>query len=256
MNEKPWMKFFTGDWIKGTRRLKPEPKSAWIDLLCYMWENVPRGELFETDEHLAIMLGMDGLVARTTIAELVDRGFLTRLKICPKCAPGPFSFEALSHALSASCPHLVPPFVRILSRRMSRECHAQIVRAAQQQNRRARDTLRKQRQRSHPCNKNEASHYSEVICQSKENTKENEAFETFWNTYPKKVAKVQAVKAWVKLRPNPDLAAKITQSVEAFKLTESWTKDSGQFVPHPATFLNQRRWEDQVPPPPHLEIVL
>jgi hypothetical protein len=24
-----------------------------------------------------------------------------------------------------------------------------------------------------------------------------------------------------------------------------WTKDGGQFIPHPATWLNQKRWEDE-----------
>ena len=30
-----------------------------------------------------------------------------------------------------------------------------------------------------------------------------------------------------------------------------WQKEGGRFVPQPATYLNQRRWEDEsVPPPP------
>ena len=27
--------------------------------------------------------------------------------------------------------------------------------------------------------------------------------------------------------------------------TDKWLKDGGQFIPNPATWLNQRRWEDQ-----------
>jgi len=36
--------------------------------------------------------------------------------------------------------------------------------------------------------------------------------------------------------------------VNAQKATEQWRKDNGQFIPHPQTWLNQRRWEDDVEP--------
>ena len=33
-------------------------------------------------------------------------------------------------------------------------------------------------------------------------------------------------------------------AIEMQKKTAQWTKDNGQFIPHPATWLNSKRWED------------
>jgi hypothetical protein len=30
--------------------------------------------------------------------------------------------------------------------------------------------------------------------------------------------------------------------------SEQWRRDDGRFIPHPATWLNQRRWEDEAEP--------
>jgi hypothetical protein len=72
---------------------------------------------------------------------------------------------------------------------------------------------------------------------------ETEAFELFWSIYPKKVAKPAAAKAFKSAKVNghlPDVLA----DIESRKQTEDWKKNDGQFVPNPATYLNQRRWED------------
>lgn len=70
-------------------------------------------------------------------------------------------------------------------------------------------------------------------------------FERFWTVYPRKVAKQNAEKAWNKLNPDETLAQQIITAVERFRLDPQWTKDNGQFIPHAATFLNGRRWEDE-----------
>jgi hypothetical protein len=36
-------------------------------------------------------------------------------------------------------------------------------------------------------------------------------------------------------------------AIEERRKTEQWQKDSGQFIPNPTTWLNQRRWEDELP---------
>lgn len=70
-------------------------------------------------------------------------------------------------------------------------------------------------------------------------------FERFWTVYPRKVAKQNAEKAWNKLNPDETLAQQIITAVERFRLDPQWTKDNGRYVPHAATFLNGRRWEDE-----------
>lgn len=34
-------------------------------------------------------------------------------------------------------------------------------------------------------------------------------------------------------------------ALEAAKKCDQWRKDNGQFIPYPATWLNQERWEDE-----------
>lgn len=31
-----------------------------------------------------------------------------------------------------------------------------------------------------------------------------------------------------------------------FKKTESWNKDDGKYIPYAITWLNQKRWEDEI----------
>ena len=70
-------------------------------------------------------------------------------------------------------------------------------------------------------------------------------FNEFWTNYPLKKAKEDAFKAWKKLSPDEPLLAKILSALLAQKNSEEWTKESGRFVPHPATWLRGRRWEDE-----------
>jgi hypothetical protein len=70
-------------------------------------------------------------------------------------------------------------------------------------------------------------------------------FDRFWAAYPRRVAKAAAVKAFTKLRADDDLLQRILAALSEAKRSPGWLKDGGQFVPHPATWLNGRRWEDE-----------
>lgn len=71
-------------------------------------------------------------------------------------------------------------------------------------------------------------------------------FEKFWKAYPRKQGKGAAEKAWIKAHINGSFDSVLT-ALEGQKRSEQWKKDNGQFVPNPATWLNQRRWEDEIP---------
>lgn len=72
-------------------------------------------------------------------------------------------------------------------------------------------------------------------------------FDRFWAAYPKKVGKDAAAKAFAKRKPNDDLLAAMLAAVERQRTSPAWTKDGGQFIPNPATWLNQGRWQDEEP---------
>jgi len=71
-------------------------------------------------------------------------------------------------------------------------------------------------------------------------------FEQFYKAYPKKKAKVDALKAWKQVKKKLPPIADIVAAVEAQKKTEDWRKDGGQFIPLPATWLRGGRWDDEI----------
>lgn len=78
-------------------------------------------------------------------------------------------------------------------------------------------------------------------------TPQGEGFDAFWQAYPKKVAKEAARKAFGKRKPGAALLAEMLAAIAVQSGSEQWRKDGGQFIPYPATWLNEARWEDVVP---------
>jgi hypothetical protein len=70
------------------------------------------------------------------------------------------------------------------------------------------------------------------------------AFDRFWAAYPKRRAKDRAESAWNKIKPDDETIKAILDAVEAQKQSRDWTKDGGQFIPYPATWLNDGGWKD------------
>ena len=77
----------------------------------------------------------------------------------------------------------------------------------------------------------------------------DEAFNTFWSVYPRKVGRKAAFAVWARLKPTSALAAQIVAAVEVQCHSAQWQKDGGQFIPHPKTWLSQGRWDDQIDQP-------
>lgn len=73
-----------------------------------------------------------------------------------------------------------------------------------------------------------------------------ERFVRFWEAYPRKVGKGAAEKAWRKLKPSETLTDDILSAIAAQKKSRQWLRDGGQYIPNPATWLTQRRWEDDL----------
>jgi hypothetical protein len=76
---------------------------------------------------------------------------------------------------------------------------------------------------------------------------EHPHFAAFWTAYPRKTAKPAAAKAFAKIAPDDATFAAMLAALDRQRRSPGWVKDGGQFIPHPATWLNGRRWEDQPP---------
>lgn len=83
---------------------------------------------------------------------------------------------------------------------------------------------------------------------NKNKIKENNnlLFAQFWDMYPKKKDKQSAEKAFKKLNPDEALLKTMLNAIEEQKKSAEWQKDNGQYIPHPSTWLNGHRWEDEI----------
>lgn len=97
--------------------------------------------------------------------------------------------------------------------------------------------------------------YINNIINNKQNEKKQEApdcereeyFARFWEAYPVKVKKPVAKIEWNKLvDPCVELYEKIIAAVEQYKQTSRWKENNGAYIPYPETFLQDRRWEDEI----------
>lgn len=72
----------------------------------------------------------------------------------------------------------------------------------------------------------------------------NGAWDEFWKAYPRKTAKTVALRSWKRVK-GIELPA-LMAALQVQKETDQWRRG---VIPHPATWLNQRRWEDVVEAP-------
>ena len=71
-------------------------------------------------------------------------------------------------------------------------------------------------------------------------------FDAFWKFYPRKASKDAARKAWNKLNPDQNIMKMIGDNVRERVEKGEWRKDNQSFILHASTYLNQKRWEDEV----------
>ena len=68
-------------------------------------------------------------------------------------------------------------------------------------------------------------------------------FESFWLLFPKRVAKLDAKKAWARISEKDRVAALV--GLVAWR--QLWMQNDPQFVPHAASWLRGERWTDELP---------
>ena len=69
-------------------------------------------------------------------------------------------------------------------------------------------------------------------------------FIQFWTAYPRKLKKADALKAWQRAMRKPPIDY-ILEQLEKWKASGDWTKEGGRYVPHPTTWINGERWNDE-----------
>lgn len=74
----------------------------------------------------------------------------------------------------------------------------------------------------------------------------DDRFARFWKMYPKKQGRAASEKSWQKIKMTDELYETIIQALAIQSQSKDWTKENGQYVPNGSTWLNGKRWEDEV----------
>lgn len=71
-----------------------------------------------------------------------------------------------------------------------------------------------------------------------------QTFKAFWAKYPRKENKQKAQAEWMKIT---DELETIMAGLSRACISDDWQKEGGKYVPHPSTWLHNKRWQDEQP---------
>ena len=73
-------------------------------------------------------------------------------------------------------------------------------------------------------------------------SEEEKMFMEFWEAYPKKVDKKGSFRAFKNIPKLKTVFPSIMEALQIQKQSQQWTKDNGQYIPNPTTYIHQERW--------------
>jgi len=241
MRKAPAFQFYVSDYLKDTRSLTLRAKGAWSDLLCFMWAASERGKLEKTIEGFSRMIGAGMEETKLAIIELWEEG------VC----------DIFIDGKNVTCNDDVTNCnkkVTIINRRMNREERERINTRVRVRRYRAKSgdndasnsdvtppsssssSLKKK------TSKKESVGGAKILTQ-----KQQEKFDQWYEKYPNKKARGAAERAWKSLNPDDELLKILIEAITLQVNVGHFVNAKGEnFTPHPATWLNQRRWEDEI----------
>lgn len=238
-----WFKFYGGDYLTDPKmkRLTPTEKAMWVALLCYASNSDDGVISFLTEDDLRDIVGVSELSddwERTQGA--FDRFIALGLMEQKESKILIVNFEKRQTANATDAERALR---YRLKKKSGDEHHEPVTKSSRSAV--TKVTLEREGERD-----KKESHTTRDGARDESNA--TKLFDTFWELYPNKKSKKKAVDAWSKLFKNVggeqrgDLYDKIIAGLMLSRASQQWQKDGGQFVPHPTTWLNQERWNDEV----------
>jgi len=235
----PWFPFYADDWLSHDklRSCSSAARGLWIDMLCLMHKNDRRGYLqlsgkSVTPEQLARMTGRSPDETSQQLAELIAADVAS----------------VAEHGI-------------IFSRRMVKDERIRQVRSAAGAKGGAKtgvylskiSSKRPAKAKQPPQQTSGSGSDSGSDSSSGKRKKggageEGEGFAEFYAKYPRHEGRAEAAVAWNKIRPDAALRAEMDAGLDRYIASTQWQKDGGRYIPHPATWLNNHRWEGRPPP--------
>jgi hypothetical protein len=261
MGKLPSFQFYPGDWVQDTRALSLSAKGAWIDILCALWRSPNRGTLGLPLIGWARLIGATTETTTTALCELIE------LHTCDSnLTPDEVRAIGFGRVNEPGSNEVHGPGPNQVRNAALQKCNVEITLVNRRMVREERDrrgnALRQERYRvtrssnanvtdkvTPPSSSSSSSSLHPPTPQRGNGRRVSPAeFDRFWQAYPRKEAKQDALKSFAKLNPDSALVDTMISWIGEAILSEQW-KDKGK-IPHPATWLNGRRWEGDTPPKP------
>lgn len=85
----------------------------------------------------------------------------------------------------------------------------------------------------------------ELFANSIKNNPQLSDFDWFWDSYPKRKAKLDAMKAWQQTRNARPPIEELIAALDKQASSDDWYRDGGAYIPYPATWLRRGQWADE-----------
>jgi len=230
VNRPPAFQFFPKDWLDfKVQRMSLAAQGAYMKLLCFMWK--------DSKNQFSIIDNND-LLARA-IGTTVEQWLELRQEIQQSCEP--ILEEKDGRLLSARLKEEVTKQRKYRKRQSEKG-----KQSAQQRLNRSSTTVEPMHQPEDHSSSSLKSYRERKGSRCKIDLNgHGPSFEVFWAAYPKKEGKGACRRWWKEHKPDDELLGLMLAKIEQAKQTQQWNEQGGKFIPMPATWLNQERWDDE-----------
>ena len=224
MNKLPWIKFWPADWLsdEALRLVSVGARGLWIDMLCLMAKSERPGYL---QVNGGVNPTLDQVARLVALPEAQLEPLITELMKAGVCS--------VEHGTGI-----------VYSRRMVRD-RAEYERASEFGKRGGNPIIMRVKGRVKAPVKltRQPPLASSVLPLASKSGSDSEA-EAIYSAYPRKQGKADALKA-IRAALGVKTADQLLEATEAYaKATSEWPADRLRFIPHPSTWFNRARYDD------------
>jgi len=268
-HERPWVKFWVENWLtsKAVLLLKPSYRSAYFQLLCYLW--IDRYCSLPDDRNTLLELSgiekeFDGCMTEDQAEQVFSfvRPFFIKHPNKPGFITNKKLYEQFKIVNQISMSRSKAGILSGISRGSASNKCSTSVGTKLEQKRTILDLDLDERikreegaiapfptpvsnSKTSAHSKNNVPYRGKRIPTVIKLTYQADWFERLWKAYPNGNGKKVAVEAWQKLQPDEETWEKIRAAVKWQKQSPKWVEEDGKYVPMLATYLNNERWTDK-----------
>jgi hypothetical protein len=230
----PWFKFYGSEYLSDPKigSLSPQERSCWITLLCMASASSLPGVI----EYLTVevLLQKSGINFDPYHPEEWDK-CLSILKRLEKLRMVALNENGTIEIINwdKRQEHNLTVAERVAKSRANKKCNENVTIDV--------TSVTTEENRKEENREEESNTCPTPLGTAKDTEKEN-AFNAFWESYPRKDNKKTSKTRFMNL--SPKLYPKIMEALEVHKRSRQW--QSPEYIPQPSTWLNQQRWEDEV----------